>query len=37
MISELCENGDLANHLDRLDFLEEKLAKFIIAELVLAI
>lgn len=37
MVSELCENGDLANHLDHLQFLDEKLSKFIAAELILGI
>jgi len=37
MIMELCENGDLSRHLDQLQFLEEKLAKFLIAELILGI
>jgi serine/threonine protein kinase len=37
MITELCENGDLANHLDSLQFFDEKLAKFLTAELILGI
>ena len=37
MITELCENGDLSVHLDSLQFLDEKLAKFLIAELILGI
>jgi serine/threonine protein kinase len=34
---EYCENGDLSIHLDALQFLEEKLSKFLIAELILGI
>jgi serine/threonine protein kinase len=37
MVTEYCENSDLSQHLDQLQFLDEKLAKFLIAELVLAI
>lgn len=37
MVTEFCKNGDLSYHLDQLQFLDEKLAKFIIAELILAI
>ena len=37
MITEYCENGDLSEQLDHLNFLDEKLSKFIIAELILAI
>ncbi|CDW79366.1 protein kinase domain containing protein [Stylonychia lemnae] len=37
MITEYCKNGDLSYHLDQLQFLDEKIAKFIIAELTLAI
>lgn len=36
MVMELIENGDLSQHLDHLQFIEEPLAKFITAELVLA-
>lgn len=37
MVTEYCENGDLSWHLDHLQFLDEKLAKFIAAELFLGI
>lgn len=37
MITEYCENGDLSQQLDHLNFLEERLAKFLVAELILAI
>lgn len=37
MIMEICENGDLSTHLDALQFLDEKLSKFLIAELILGI
>lgn len=37
MVTELCENGDLSNHLDNLQFFDEKLAKFLTAELILAL
>jgi serine/threonine protein kinase len=37
MVTEYCENGDLSWHLDQLQFLDEKLAKFIAAELILGI
>jgi serine/threonine protein kinase len=37
MATELCENGDLAFHLDQLNFLDEKLAQFFAAELILGI
>lgn len=37
MVTEYCENGDLSYHLDQLQFLDEKLAKFITAQLILGI
>lgn len=37
MVTEYCENGDLSWHLDQLQFLDERQAKFIAAELVLGI
>jgi protein-serine/threonine kinase len=37
MVTEYCENGDLSYHLDASQFLEEKLARFLIAELILGI
>lgn len=37
MITELCDNGDMSTHLDTLQFLDEKIAKFMIAELILGI
>ncbi len=37
MVTEYCQNGDLSFHLDQLQFLDEKLAKFIVAELILGI
>ena len=37
MVTEFCQNGDLSYHLDQLQFLDEKLAKQITAELILAI
>eukprot|EP00347_Sterkiella_histriomuscorum_P006016 403354389 len=37
MVTEFCQNGDLSYHLDQLQFLDEKLAKFITAELILAV
>lgn len=37
MVTEFCKNSDLSHHLDQLQFLDERLGKFIAAELVLAI
>jgi serine/threonine protein kinase len=37
MVMELIENGDLSQHLDHLQFIEEPLARFICAELILGI
>jgi serine/threonine protein kinase len=37
MVMELIENGDLSQHLDHLQFIEEPQAKFITAELILGI
>jgi serine/threonine protein kinase len=37
MVSEYCENGDLSYHLEASQFLEEKLARFLVAELILAL
>lgn len=37
MLTEYCENGDLSQHLDQLQFLEERLARFLTAELILGI
>jgi serine/threonine protein kinase len=37
MVMEFCENGDLSYHLDNLQLFDEKVAKFITAELILAI
>jgi serine/threonine protein kinase len=36
MLTEFCENGDLSNHLDKLQFLDEALSKFLAAELILS-
>ena len=36
MVMELIDNGDLSQHLDSLQFIEEPLARFITAELILA-
>jgi serine/threonine protein kinase len=35
MCTEFCDNGDLSMHLDNLQFLDESLAKFLTAELIL--
>ena len=37
MVTEYCENGDLSYHLDSLQFQDEKLARFLTAELILGI
>jgi serine/threonine protein kinase len=37
MVMELIENGDLSEHLDALQFIEEPTARFITAELILGI
>lgn len=37
MVTEYCENGDLSWHLDQYQFFDEKLAKFLCAELILGI
>ena len=37
MLTEYCENGDLSSHLDQIQFLDERLAKFLAAELILAV
>jgi serine/threonine protein kinase len=36
MVMELIENGDLSQHLDHLQYFEEPMARFIAAELILA-
>ena len=36
MLTEFCENGDLSNHLDALQLLDENLSKFLAAELILS-
>ena len=37
MITEYCENGDLSQHLDQMQILDERLARFLTAELILGI
>ena len=36
MVMEVCEGGDLAQHLGKMRFMDESLARFITAELILA-
>jgi len=37
MVMEFIENGDLCQHLDQNEYFDESLARFIAAELILAI
>ena len=37
MASEFCENGDLSTILDEYNLLEEKIAKFLISQLILGL